>query len=69
MYITLRRGEDVENGKYAKNIEPLLQEVEGLENLIDCSDLERNTWDILDVINVLDVNFDGLLITYSLSRV
>ena len=52
-------------GKYLSNILPLLEDIWGLEGLIDCSDMERTTWTITDAVNVLDANMDGVVVTYS----
>lgn len=62
-----QKGKDKTQGKYEKNILPLLSALESLENLIDCSDLQRDTWTAIDTVNSLDANFDGLVVTYSLS--
>ena len=57
---------DAANGKYEKNIEPLLQKLELLENLIDCSKYEIVSWEVIDTINSQDFNGDGVIVTYSI---
>jgi len=54
------------SGKYKSNIEPLLTQVELLENLLDCSQYEITGWSIIDVINQLDANLDGIIVTFSI---
>ncbi len=55
-------------GKYTQNIQPLLNEsLVELENLINCSDYQITNWSIIDVIDVLDVNCDGVLVTFNVS--
>ena len=55
------------DGKYNKNIKPLLDEVMVLHGLFGCSDYEITNWSIIDAINVLDVNHDGVVVTFGLS--
>jgi hypothetical protein len=52
--------------RYQENIKPLLSNLESLEDLIDCSDYEITQWSVIDVINQLDVNTDGLVITFKI---
>ena len=56
-------------GKYNKNIKPLKTSLNTFRDIIDCSDYERQTWSKVEVINELDVNFDGLIVTYKLKKV
>ena len=53
-------------GKYEKNIKPMLDLLNTFNEDIACDDLQVNTWDIIDLVDVLDVNMDGLLVTYSI---
>jgi len=53
------------SGKYESNILPLLEDITGLEKIIDCSDLERTTWTVTDAVNALDANMDGVVVDYS----
>ena len=56
------------DGKYQKNIKPLLEtEVEKLEDLINCSEYQITNWSIIDVINALDANTDGIIVTYGIT--
>lgn len=55
------------DGKYEKNIKPLLTDgLDSLESLIDCSEYQINNWSIIDVINALDVNLDGVIVTFEI---
>ena len=54
------------NGKYEQNIKPLLTALDELKDLIDCSDYEIQTWNIVDAIDVLDANTDGLIVTFKI---
>lgn len=59
--------ENIVLGKYIENIKPLLNtEIIKLEDDIDCSSYERLSWSIVDIVNALDVNTDGIVVTYSL---
>ena len=52
-------------GKYIENIKPLLKnEITKLENDLDCSDFEITNWRIIDVVNAMDINVDGILVTF-----
>ena len=55
------------DGKYEKNIKPLLTQLELLENELDCSDYQIEEWSIVDAVNALDVNTDGLVVTFRIS--
>lgn len=54
-------------GKYVKNIQPLKEHLNALKGLIDCSNLERANWSVIDAIDIFDENMDGIIITYSLN--
>jgi hypothetical protein len=55
-------------GKYTENIQPLLNDdVRYLEDFINCSDYTITGWSIIDVINALDANTDGIIVTYTLN--
>ena len=52
-------------GKYIENIKPLLNtEIVKLEDDLNCSKYEITNWSIIDVVNALDANTDGILVTY-----
>ena len=54
-------------GKYTENIKPLLEvDILKLEDDLDCSDYEITNWSIIDVVNVMDINVDGILVTFGL---
>ena len=59
-----------EEGKYEKNIKPLLvYDLQKFEDLIDCSDYTINNWEVVDAVDVLDANLDGVIVTYKLTIV
>ena len=52
--------------KYAQYIQPLISGAGAtLKSAFSCSDYQINQWKQLEVINLLDDNLDGLMITYS----
>ena len=53
--------------KYETNIEPLLELFYGFAASTYCADLEVRQWNADDVVDLLDVNFDGLYITYTIT--
>ncbi|KQC33398.1 hypothetical protein AAU57_08785 [Nonlabens sp. YIK11] len=55
--------------KYQNNIKPIATSaVETIENSIRCTgDYSISVWDEIEVINVFDYSFDGLLITYQIN--
>ena len=61
--------QDKTMGKYNKNIKPLKTSLNLFKNVIDCSEYERQTWSKVEVIDEMDVNFDGLIVTYKLKSV
>lgn len=63
-----QKGQDKSLGRYNKNIKPLKTALNLFKDVIDCSEYERQSWSKLEVINELDVNFDGLIITYKLKK-
>lgn len=65
-YFNEKQGNEPES-KYTANIEPLLNLFTGLGNYFGCTDLEINQWECIDVVNVLDVNKDGVLVTYNVT--
>lgn len=54
------------DSKYVQNIEPLLSAFENMANKFGCMGLDILQFDCIDVVNVLDTNKDGLLVTYSI---
>ena len=63
-----QKGVDATDGKYQKNIKPLLDvELLKLEDSINCSDYQITGWSIVDAVNALDANMDGIIVTYTLS--
>lgn len=56
-------------GKYNKNIKPLKTSLNLFRDVIDCSEYERQTWSKIEVINEMDVNFDGLIVTFKFKNV
>jgi hypothetical protein len=67
-YFNEKQGAESES-KYEANIEPLLNLFESIGNtLLGCGDdYEVNQWECIDVVNVLDVNKDGVLVTYNVT--
>lgn len=60
---------DIVLGKYEKYIKPIKEGfVLTLESAIRCSDYEVNSWEVIEVIDELDVNADGVLITFNVSK-
>lgn len=55
-------------GKYEKNILPLKTDLKEFKDVIDCSVYERSGWRILEGINMLSTNFDGLIVTTTLKE-
>ena len=63
-----QKGQTVTDGKYQKNIKPLLEtELVRLEDSINCSDYQITNWSIIDVVNALDANTDGVIVNYGIS--
>ena len=63
-----QKGVAKEDGKYKKNIQPLIEtDLMLLFDLIGCTDYEITNWEILDTVNVLDANHDGVVVTYGLT--
>ena len=63
-----QQGQDKALGKYNKNIKPLKTSLNLFREVIDCSDYERLIWEKIDVINELDVNFDGLSVVFKFKK-
>lgn len=63
-----QQGQSKALGRYNKNIKPLKTKLNLFKDEIDCSDYERQLWQTLEVINELDVNFDGLIVTYKFKK-
>ena len=61
-----QKGVDKSEGKYEKNIKPLLDDLQLLEDIIDCSNYQILSWSIIDVVNALDATTDGIIVTYSI---
>ena len=59
-------GNSEDISKYKINIEPLLNEFNTMANSFGCSQMELLQFDAIDVVDVLDTNKDGLLITYQI---
>jgi hypothetical protein len=55
---------DEARSKYVLNIEPMLEVYQSMVNNFACQDIEILQFDCIDVVNVLDTNKDGLLVTY-----
>lgn len=61
-----------DNGKYESNIKPMIAKGGPLDLMLDsliCDyDLEVQVWRITEVINMLDMNMDGVIINYKMKR-
>jgi hypothetical protein len=66
MLIKMSDLDEVYPNKYEKNIKPLLLLLESFEDLVDCSDYQIINWSVIDAIDVLDGNMDGVIVTFSL---
>lgn len=65
-----QKGKAAADGKYVKNVLPLLTHADGLlTGLIGCSDIEVTSWSAIDGYNMLDTNTDGLIVEFSLTEV
>lgn len=53
--------------KYETNIEPLLEFFKGFAESGFCADYTFREWTAIDVVDLMDVNFDGLYITYTIT--
>jgi hypothetical protein len=58
-------GNNESESKYVKNIEPLLLVFETMANNLGCEH-DVIQFECIDVVNVLDTNKDGLLVTYTI---
>lgn len=55
-------------GKYGAYIKDLLEnQLTKIEDAINCSEYQINSWSIVDAINQLDINLDGLIVTFNVS--
>ena len=61
-------GTSTKVGKYEKNINPLLTKLELIKDIIECDNYTIENWSVVDVINALDVNLDGIIVTYKISK-
>lgn len=61
-----QKGVDKTTGKYEKNIKPMLTNLELLEDEINCSDYVIDSWEVIDAVDALDVNTDGVVVTYNI---
>jgi hypothetical protein len=56
------------NDKYKYNILPLLSKLEDFEYKIECNNYQINNWDSTEIIDFLDANFDGFIISFNISK-
>jgi len=62
-----QKGVDKADGKYEKNIKSMFEdEFFKFKKLIECSDYQTVNWKVIDAVNALDANTDGVLVTYNL---
>lgn len=57
---------DENTSKYTTNIEPLLDMFNGIGNTLACDGYTVLQWDNIDITDVFDGNYDGLLCTYKI---
>lgn len=56
------------NDKYNNYVRPLINgALQILKDDLGCSEFDINKFQVLEVINLLDFNFDGVLVNYSLT--
>ncbi len=60
---------DYTDGKYEKNIRSIIEtDLVLFEDYVNCSDYEITAWSILDEINALDENLDGVIVTFIVKK-
>ena len=60
--------DQVYEDKYKENIKPLINnQLEDLKSLFNCDAYQITGWSYIDGINLLDINLDGLVVTYTIS--
>lgn len=58
--------EQINNSKYVKHVEPRLNDMPDMIKHFVCNDLTVISWEVVDWIDYLDENRDGILIRYVL---
>lgn len=58
---------EASKGKYEMHVKPCKEEVEGLRKQITCH-YQIKVWRVMEVINMLDVNADGVLVTFKIEK-
>ncbi len=54
------------DGKYEKNIRPIIEtDLVTFEDYVNCTDYEIVSWSFIDAVNVLNVNLDGVIVTFT----
>ncbi len=57
------------DGKYDKNIRPIIEtNLVEFEDYINCSNYEITSWSFIDAVNVLDMNLDGVIVTFTVKK-
>lgn len=65
-----QKGSSESEGKYIKNIVPLLTQMKALySEIVSCSDIEITRWSAIDGYNLLSTNTDGLIVEFGLKEV
>ena len=60
---------DYTEGRYEKNIRPIIEtDLVLFQDYVNCSDYEITSWSILDGINLLDINLDGVIVTFTVKK-
>jgi len=60
--------DQVYEDKYDENIKPLISnQLEDLKSLFNCDAYQITGWSYIDGINLLDINLDGLVVTYNIA--
>lgn len=63
-----QKEQDSANGKYKKNVLPLLGELDKLLELISCEDYSFKITNSIDAYDLLDANVDGLIVDFSFEQ-
>ena len=59
-----QKNQDAANGKFMKNVSPLLNSLKAFEKSLVCSNEEYERINAIDAYNLLDANTDGLIVDF-----
>lgn len=57
---------NIPDGKYKRYIEPCKDEIKSIITDLSCQGVQIASWRILEIINVYDVNLDGIIVEFVL---